>query len=500
MRRWPTTGSSGPGSGPIPSSSEGRSSPEPDRPPWKRPSPWLTAGSSPSPTRAPCARWRTGTPRSSTSRAVCSSPDSRTPTSTRSWPASRCSAATSARSGPSTATWPWWPPTPRTTPTRPGSAAAAGRWTSSPGHPHPRHARRGRAGPARHAHQPGRPRRLGQHPRLPPRGRRPHHPRPGGRPDRAGGGRNPGRHPPGGRHGAGGPPRTPRHTGRGVRRPARRAGAPVLPRRDQLAGRHDRRLPRPPRQLRRLPARRTRGRPARPRRRGPVVGPRTRPGADPRTGGAPPHRPGGPLQRHEREDHAGRDRRELHGRPAGALPRRLRLRHRELRTQLHRTGVAHGGRVPARPRGLPDPLPRAGGPRRTGSARRAHHGPRGQRRQRQPAPPRPPADRPPRRHRPLREPGGGREHPGPVGRARTADGRADHPLPRPRTSSPAVSVRGPPAGRSPARRRQRLVGEQPRSAVGHPRRSQPRRTRRGAGPPPGPTSPARRSSPNRPSP
>ena len=95
-----------------------------------------------------------------------------------------------------------------------------------------------------------------------------------------------------------------------------------------------------------------------------------------------------------------------------------------------------------RPR-LPGALPR---PRRPCGARGAGRG-RGrthrQRLQRQPPPPRPPPGRPPRRHRRFRDARRHRQHPAALGRARAADGRADHPVPRPGAAVVAVPVRRP---------------------------------------------------------
>ncbi len=67
-----------------------------------------------------------------------------------------------------------------------------------------------------------------------------------------------------------------------------------------------------------------RGRAHRARRRRAVVGAASRPRADPRARRAPRARPGRALRRDQRQDHAGRRRRELHGRDARALPRRAR--------------------------------------------------------------------------------------------------------------------------------------------------------------------------------
>ena len=71
-----------------------------------------------------------------------------------------------------------------------------------------------------------------------------------------------------------------------------------------------------------------------------------------------------------------------------------------------------------------------------------------------------------------------REHPAAVGLPRAADGRADHPVPR-RGAAPSGSTRSARCSRAGAhaRRGQRLAGQQPRPAAGHPRRGQPGRAR-----------------------
>ena len=61
-----------------------------------------------------------------------------------------------------------------------------------------------------------------------------------------------------------------------------------------------------------------------------LVGPRARARADPVAPGAARALPRRPLRRDEREDHAGRRRRELHGRDARAVLRRARPLHRQL--------------------------------------------------------------------------------------------------------------------------------------------------------------------------
>ena len=83
---------------------------------------------------------------------------------------------------------------------------------------------------------------------------------------------------------------------------------------------------------------------------------------------------------------------------------------------------------------------------------------RGQRSDRRSAPPRAPAGRAPRRRPALRAGRRHRQHPGAVGRARGADGRADHPVPRRAPGGVAVPVRRPRAVRRAPRGRQRLVG------------------------------------------
>ena len=115
---------------------------------------------------------------------------------------------------------------------------------------------------------------------------------------------------------------------------------------------------------------------------------------------------------------------------------------------------------------LPGALPRPRRPRGTRGARRGRGGPRRQRSQRPPAPPGPPPGRPSRRRPAV--PGARRhgEHAAALGRARAADGRADHPVPGPRavrrgsTRSATCCARGPPwrraaTGRSAARTRSR---------------------------------------------
>ena len=59
-----------------------------------------------------------------------------------------------------------------------------------------------------------------------------------------------------------------------------------------------------------------------------------------------------------------------------------------------------------------------------------------------------------------------RQYPAAVGRARAADGRADHPVPRRQAGWLAVPVPVPAGCRGGTVRRQRLAGEQPESAVG----------------------------------
>ena len=88
----------------------------------------------------------------------------------------------------------------------------------------------------------------------------------------------------------------------------------------------------------------------------------------------------------------------------------------------------------------------------------------------------------------------GRQHPAAVGRPRAADGRADHPVPRRApgsrgsTRSATCCAPGLAAGG-----RQRLVGQQPQPARGHPRRGQPGRPGRRTGSRCTPHEPASRS-------
>ena len=118
--------------------------------------------------------------------------------------------------------------------------------------------------------------------------------------------------------------------------------------------------------------------------------------------GPPDRGPGGALRGHQRQDHAGRCRRELHGRDARALPRPRRLRHAQRRAELRRPGRPARPRDPARRGRLPGPLPRARGPGRPRGARRHRGGARRQRPDRRPPPPRPPAGRAPRRRTAVR--------------------------------------------------------------------------------------------------
>ena len=172
----------------------------------------------------------------------------------------------------------------------------------------------------------------------------------------------------------------------------------------------------------------------RPGRRRAVVGPRARRRADPRT-----------RRQADGAEHGGRFRADSvkimqdgvaeTGTAAllDPVPRRLRLRHRQQRHQLRRPRRAAPVRHrTGRPR-LPGPLPRPRRPRRARGTRRRRGGPHRERPHRHPAPPRPPPGRPPRRHPPVPRARRHGQHPAAVGRPRTADGRADHPLPRRRT-------------------------------------------------------------------
>ena len=118
---------------------------------------------------------------------------------------------------------------------------------------------------------------------------------------------------------------------------------------------------------------------------------------------------------------------------ARALPRRLRLRHRrtagcrfvdpdELRELRHRAGRRSASRCTSTRSATGRCARRSTRSRPPGAA----NGP-----QRHPAPPRAPAGRAPRRRAAVRRARRDREHPGAVGGARAADGRADHPVPRP---------------------------------------------------------------------
>ncbi|MGA5192642.1 amidohydrolase family protein [Streptomyces exfoliatus] len=119
----------------------------------------------------------------------------------------------------------------------------------------------------------------------------------------------------------------PSHTARGcLRGPAARPGSPALARHHRLAGRDGRRLPRPPGLARHLLPRGPRRHPHRTGRRRTLVGPRARPGAGPRTGGQASAGPPRTVQRHHRQDHAGRRHGELHRRDARPLPRQDLLR------------------------------------------------------------------------------------------------------------------------------------------------------------------------------
>ena len=138
------------------------------------------------------------------------------------------------------------------------------------------------------------------------------------------------------------------------------------------------------------------------------------------------------FARDQREDHAGRRRRELHRRDA----RRPTATHERLRdtTTGHRRSSTRSRCAThvtaARRRRLPGALPRARRPRRARGARRRRGGPRGERPHRRPAPPGPPPGGPPRRHPAVRRARRGRQHPAALGRARAADGRAHAAVPR----------------------------------------------------------------------
>ena len=174
----------------------------------------------------------------------------------------------------------------------------------------------------------------------------------------------------------------------------------------------------------------------RPGRRRAVVGPRARRRADP--GAGRPAANGcshGRFRATTREDHAGRHRGEPHRRDARPLPRRLRLRHRQhrhlsfvdpeaLRDRTSPRSTRTASRCTST-RSATAPCAR----RSTRSRRHA----RANGRTRHPAPPRPPPGRPPRRRRRASRARRHRQHPAAVGRARTADGRADDPVPRRRT-------------------------------------------------------------------
>ena len=133
---------------------------------------------------------------------------------------------------------------------------------------------------------------------------------------------------------------------------------------------------------------------------------------------------GGPLPGHDREDHAGRRRRERHGRDDRAVPRPVRAPDRQHRALVRRgRRAARGGRG-ARRRRLPGPRARHRRPRGARGARRVRgHRPR-------PASPRrPPAAGAPRRRRTVRRARRRGQHAGAVGLPRRPDARADHPVP-----------------------------------------------------------------------
>ena len=112
------------------------------------------------------------------------------------------------------------------------------------------------------------------------------------------------------------------------------------------------------------------------------------------------------------------------------VPRRPRLRHRELRPRFHRSRRTAPVRHRARPPRLPGALPRA---RRPGGAQRAQRDRSRQARQQgldDPPPPGAPAGHSPGRHPAVRRARRDREHPAAVGHPRVADDRADDPVPR----------------------------------------------------------------------
>ena len=317
-------------------------------------------------------------------------PASRTRTSTRSRPASTCSAATSTTAGPRTRPCavvaeyaaanpdlPWvigggWSMEhfPAGTPTRGDARRAPSRTARRSCRTATATARGSTPGPS-------------SSPGITARD-----PRPGRRPDRAGARRDAAGHPP-----RGGRCTSSSGCSRRSRRPssgwaARRAGAPVLarrhrpgrtPRSGEMFGQSDL-----------LPVYRAAaasGDLARVGRRRAVVGPHPQQRPDRRPRRTARGRRDRPVPADVREDHARRRRRELHRGDARAVPRRLRLRHRQLRARLRRPGGPAGVRDPARrarasrctstrsataPSGTPS-TPSRRPARRTGRAAAQHH-------------------------------------------------------------------------------------------------------------------------------
>ncbi len=197
-----------------------------------------------------------------------------------------------------------------------------------------------------------------------------------------------------------------------------------------------------------------------PGRRGDLVGPRARARADPVDARARASRDrGGRFAATQREDHAGRRRRELHGRDARAVPRRPRALHRQLGHLVRRRPSPERGRAAAGRRGLPGALPRDRRPRgaRVPRCRRARH------RAATAAATTGTTSPTSRSCTPTTSRGSAarrhREHAVAVGGARAADGRAHPAVPR---RAPRSAWQYPfgdllRVGRR-ARRRQRLVG------------------------------------------
>ncbi len=348
-----------------------------------------------------------------------------------------------------------------------GSPAAAGPWRPSPAAARPRAAGRRRPRPPGLPGQPRPPRRLGQHPR--PGDRRHHrgHPRPGRRPHRARRRRRPHRHAPGGRHGPGRPP----HPGAHRRRPARgpaprqrllhsygitgwqdaivgataRSATPTTPT-CAAAGATDRSPP-----VSSAPCGGTAS-----------AAPSSSPSSSRSAAGAD----GRTVPGRDREDHAGRRRREPHRRHAQPYLDGCGCRHgANAGHRLRRPRAARVRHRAGRAR-LPGALPRPRRPRRARGTRRRRGRPHRQRPHRHPPPPRPPPGRPPRRHRPLPRARRHRQHPAAVGRARTADGRADHPLPGRRTRRPGSTRSATCCGPARPVGGQRLAGQQRRPLQG----------------------------------